>query len=557
MDSPKLYKGKVGPRWREKDEAGMTIGGSSTKGRDFMTNGSRLLFCCMVLAGCSESAPPPSPLLSALVQPQGLAVAGPVEVKVREAIGRIDATDPRLNSVLAIDPTAIDQARNADLSVPTGPLFGKPILIKDNIETAGPMSTTAGSLALLDNLTNRDAPLVARLREAGMIVIGKANLSEWANIRDNSSISGWSAVGGQTRNPYALDRNPCGSSSGSAAAVAAGIVDYAIGTETNGSISCPASVNGIVGFKPSVGLVSRTYIVPISVTQDTAGPMTRSVRQAAEIMNAIAGTDPADPSTAEADKRKTDYVAALAAGSLNGKRLGVMRFASGFGTDAALERALTVLRAYGAVIVEIKEFAGPKQQPKQLEVLLTEFKAGLNSYLATTPPSVKTRTLADVIAFNKATPRELAVFGQDLFEKAEATKGLDDPEYKKARDYGIAYAGANGIDRLLKANRLDALIGPTVSAAWPIDAVHGDQYPGSGGGYLAAMAGYPHLTVPMGQVKGLPVGLSFIGPKWSDALILSLGSAFEQARGPLPPPRFLSSIEQAPEVAPYLEPVRR
>ncbi len=235
------------------------------------------------------------------------------------------------------------------------------MLIKDNIEVAGPIPTTAGSLALINNLTNRDAPLVARLRAAGMVIVGKANLSEWANIRSSDSISGWSAVGGQTRNPHALDRNPCGSSSGSGAAVAAGIVDYAIGTETNGSISCPASVNGVVGFKPSVGLVSRTHIVPISVTQDTAGPMTRTVRQAAEIMNAIAGPDPADPATTEADNRKVDYVAALDGGSLKGKRLGLMRFASGFGTDPALQRALTVLRAYGAEIVEIKEWGGPKR----------------------------------------------------------------------------------------------------------------------------------------------------------------------------------------------------
>ena len=482
---------------------------------------------------------------------------GPAEQRAEQAIQRIDAIDKRLHAVLAIDPTWRAQAQAVDALPSIGPLAGQPILIKDNIEAAGPLPTTAGSLALNDNVTGRDATLVARLRKAGMIIVGKTNLSEWANIRDNGSISGWSAVGGQTRNPYALTRNPCGSSSGSGAAVAAGLVDYAIGTETNGSITCPASVNGIVGFKPSVGLVSRTHIVPISVTQDTAGPMTRTVRQAAEIMNTIAGSDPADPATADAARKKADYVAALDASSLKGKRLGVMRFASGFGTDAALDRALTILRAYGAEIVEIKEFGGPKEEPKQLELLLTEFKAGLNAYLATTPPTVKTRTLADVIAFNKANPRELALFGQELFVKAEATKGVDDPEYMKWRDQGITYAGADGIDRLMKANKLDALIGPTVSAAWPIDAVHGDQYPGGGGGYLAAMAGYPHLTVPMGQVKGLPVGLSFIGPKWSDALILSLGYAYEQARGPLPGPRFLPSIEEEPEVAPLLEPVRR
>jgi amidase len=481
----------------------------------------------------------------------------PPPLPTAAALERIGRIDPRLNSVLAVDPTALQQMTRIQASRLHGPLAGQPILIKDNIEVAGPLPTTAGSLALKDNVTGRDAPVVARLRSAGMVIVGKANLSEWANIRDNGSISGWSAVGGQTRNPYALDRDPCGSSSGSGAAVAAGIVDYAIGTETNGSITCPASVNGIVGLKPSVGLVSRTHIVPISVTQDTAGPMTRTVRQAAELLTAIAGSDPADAATAEADKRKIDYAEALDGASLKGKRLGLMRFATGFGTDPALDQALAVLRAQGAEIVEIKELGGAKEGPKQLMVLLTEFKAGLNAYLATTPPSVTIRTLADVIAFNKASPRELSLFGQGLFEQAQKTNGLDDPEYVKARDEGIAYSGPNGIDRLLKDNKVDALIGPTVSAAWPIDAVHGDQYPGGGAGYLAAIAGYPHLTVPMGMVKGLPVGLSFIGPKWSDALLLGLGHAYEQARGPLPPPRFLPSIEQAPEIAPLLEkPVR-
>jgi len=508
----------------------------------------------LFLAGCAPTQQVrPGPGWTVYAPSADLPTQGPTELATSATILQIQAIDGRMNSVLAISPTAIEQAQRVDQLQLTGPLAGKPILIKDNVEVAGLLPTTAGSLALKYNITNRDAPLVTRLRAAGMVIVGKTNLSEWANIRSNDSISGWSAVGGQTRNPYALDRNPCGSSSGSGAAVAAGLVDYAIGTETNGSITCPASANGIVGMKPSVGLVSRTHIVPISVTQDTAGPMTRTVRQAAELLTAIAGTDPADPSTADADKRKADYAAALDAGSLKGKRLGLMRFASGFGTDAALDRALIVLRAYGAEIIEIKELGGAKERPKQLEVLLPELKAGLNAYLATTPPSVKTRTLADIIAFNKAEPRELALFGQDLFEKAEATKGLEDPAYKKARDEGIAYAGRDGINRPLKEHKLDALIGPTVAAAWLIDAVHGDQVPGGGGGYLAAIAGYPHLTVPMGQVKGLPVGLSFIGPKWSDALILSLGYAYEQARGPLPPPHFLRSIEQAPEIAPLLE----
>jgi amidase len=514
-----------------------------------MTNGGLFgITLALCLAGCATPQ---------VTQPIAVQASKPrILLPAEEAVRRIQAIDGQTHAVLAIDPTFSEQALRIHASGLSGPLAGQPILVKDNIEVAGPLPTTAGSLALKDNVTNRDAPLVTRLRAAGMVIVGKANLSEWANIRSNDSISGWSAVGGQTRNPYALDRNPCGSSSGSGAAVGAGIVDYAIGTETNGSITCPASANGIVGLKPSVGLVSRTHIVPISVTQDTAGPMTRTVRQAAELMNAIAGSDPADPTTTEADQRKADFVAALDGASLKGKRLGLMRFASGFGTDAALDQALAVLRAQGAEIVEIKELGGAKEGPKQLEVLLTEFKAGLNSYLATTPPIVATRTLAEVITFNKANPRELALFGQDLFERAAATKGLDDPAYRKARDDGIAYAGVNGIDRLLRDNRVDALIGPTVAAAWPIDAVHGDQYPGGGGGWLAAVAGYPHLTVPMGRVKGLPVGLSFVGPKWSDAAILALGHAYEQARGTLPGPRFLPSIEQAPEIVPLLKPIR-
>ncbi len=471
------------------------------------------------------------------------------------AINRARAIDGQLRSIIAIDPTAIAQARAIDQRGGSGPLAGQPVLIKDNIEAAGPLPTTAGSLALINNVTGRDAPLVTRMRAAGMVIIGKANLSEWANIRSSDSISGWSAVGGQTRNPYALDRNTCGSSSGSGAAVAAGIVDYAIGTETSGSVACPAAINGIVGMKPTVGLVSRTHIIPISVTQDTAGPMTRTVLQTAELLTVISGSDPADASTAEADRRKLDYAAGLDAGALKGKRLGLMRFASGFGTNAALDKALAVLKAQGAEIVEIKELGGTTKGTNTLMVLLAEFKDGLNKYLATTPPSVTTRTLADVIAFNRVTPRELGLFGQDLFERAEAMKGLDEPGYAAARAAGLKFAGPDGIDRLLKDNRLDALIGPTMPASWPIDAVHGDQYPGGGGGYLAAVAGYPHLTVPMGQVKGLPVGLSFIGGKWDDARILSLGFAYEQARGPLPGPSFWRSIEESPEVAPLLQPV--
>ena len=478
------------------------------------------------------------------------------EARTRTALERIAELNPRLNAVIAVDPTALDQARTLDrIRRARGPLFGMPILIKDNIETAGPLPTTAGSLALAGNVTNRDAPLVARLRAAGAVIVGKSNLSEWANIRSNNSISGWSAVGGQVRNPHALNRNPCGSSSGSGAAVAAGLVPAAIGTETDGSITCPAAINGIVGFKPTVGLVSRTYVVPISHSQDTPGPMARTVRDAALVLNAIAGSDPADPATAEADAHREDYAARLSPDALRGARLGVMRFASGFGTTAAFDEALATLRAQGAELVDITEFQGRDVIGRnELTVLLRELKADLNAYLATTPATVQTRTLADLIAFNRAhADTELALFGQELFEQAQAMPGLDD-EYRRARETSLRMAGAEGIDRLLREHRVVALVGPTMPPAWPIDAVNGDQISGGGAGGLAAVAGYPHLTVPMGLVRGLPVGLSFIGPKWSDGLILSLGYAYEQASHKQAEPRFLSSIEESPEVAPHLRP---
>jgi amidase len=474
----------------------------------------------------------------------------------KAALKRIKAINPRVNAVIATDPTAMDQARALDRAETRRPLFGMPVLIKDNIESLGPLPTTAGSLALAQNVTHRDAPLVARLRAAGAVIVGKTNLSEWANIRSNNSISGWSAYGGQTRNPHALNRNPCGSSSGSGSAVAAGMVPAAIGTETDGSITCPAAINGIVGFKPTVGLVSRTHVVPISHSQDTAGPMTRTVRDAALVLSAIAGSDPADPATAEADRHRGDFAAGLAADSLRGKRIGVMRFASGFGTDTVFEAALQTLRAQGATLVEIKEYKGRGEiGQNEHKVLLTELKADLNAYLATTPASVRTRTLADLIAFNNANAAtELALFDQGTFEEAQTMKGLDDPDYRKARETSLRLAGAEGIDKLLSDNDVVALVGPTMPPAWPIDAVNGDQISGGGGGSLAAVAGYPHLTVPMGQVKGLPVGLSFIGPKWSDQLILSLGYAYEQASRKRIEPRFLPSIEDSPEIAPHLRP---
>jgi amidase len=516
----------------------------------------------LVLASAAFLSSPAIASLAEAGAPQHAAAPAQTSAvsRTRAAIERIEALDERLEAVIAIDPNAIEAARALDRSrAARGPLWGMPIMVKDNIETKGALPTTAGSLALVNNITGRDAPLVARLRAAGAVIVGKTNLSEWANIRSSNSISGWSAVGGQTRNPHALNRNACGSSTGSAVVVAAGMVPAAIGTETDGSVTCPAASTGIVGFKPTVGLVSRTHVVPISHSQDTPGPFARTVREAAMVLTAMAGTDPLDAATKEADRRKTDYAAALSVTALQGTRIGVMRFASGFGTDPAFEEALSTLRAQGATLVEIKEFAGrDKIGENEFKVLLTELKADLNAYLATTPPTVRTRTLADVIAFNRQNAdRELGLFGQETFEEAEKTKGLKDPEYISARALSLQLAGRDGIDRLLREHNVTALVGPTMPPAWVIDSVNGDQIAGGGAGGLAAVAGYPHLTVPMGHVKGLPVGLSFIGPKWADAMILSLGYAYEQASRKLVVPQFLNSIEESKPVAPLLEPLSR
>ena len=415
---------------------------------------------------------------------------------------------------------------------PLTEISGRRLVLKDNIETAD-MPTTAGSLALAENAPGRDAPIVTRLRAARVILLGKANLSEWANIRSSNSISGWSAVGGQTRNPYDLERTPCGSSSGSAVAVATGLAELAIGTETDGSITCPASVNGVVGFKPTVGLVSRTHIVPISHSQDTAGPITTTVEDAARVLTVIAGSDPLDAATAEADARKVDYAAALDAGSLNGARIGVLRFlmpSYSEETRAEFERSLQVMRDAGAEIVEVTEPPADWRNigAWELQVLMTELKVDLNAYLASTDPAqVKTRTLAEVIAFNDAEPRETVLFGQELFLRAEATTGLEDPVYVEARARSLRAAGPEGIDRMMTENSVVALIAPTTSRAWTNDREDEDDMQGSAS-RLAAVAGYPHLTVPMGFDRGMPVGLSFMAGKWEDAKVLSLGYAFEQ-----------------------------
>jgi amidase len=468
----------------------------------------------------------------------------------RAYLARIAEIDKKLNSVLAFNPHAIAAAEDADARRASGKvrsvLDGIPLLIKDNIDTAG-LATTAGSLALANNIPAKDASLVVRLKEAGAVIIGKTNLSEWANIRSRWSVSGWSAVGGLTRNPYALDRSPCGSSSGSAVAVAANLAAGAVGTETDGSIVWPAAITGIVGLKPTVGLVSRAGIIPISHSQDTPGPMARCVRDAALLLGAMVGTDPDDPATAEADARKTNYAKSLEGASLTGVRLGVLRSMSGFQprTLRVFQRALDIMRAHGAVLIDIDEFDMTPVKQDLITVLLTEFKVGLNAYLHSVHKDVKVRTLEDVIAFNGEEPRELVWFGQDFFEVAQTTTGLDDPVYIEARARGRRAAGADGIDRMMAAHGVEALLAPTNDPAWLIDPINGDHFGGSVS-TLPAVAGYPHLTVPMGTAAGLPLGISFIGGAWSEARLLALGHAFEKGAPARIPPRLASSLSRHP-----------
>ncbi len=512
-----------------------------------MTTLPGVLAVGLLAASCSAPSAPQQPAKPYPVEEKTVAelstdmASGAVtsEGLVKLYLARIETLDrdgPKLGSVLAVNPRALDDARRLDAERAGGKvrglLHGIPVLLKDNIESADPLPTTAGSLALAENQGNRDAPIVARLRAAGAVILGKSNLSEWANMRANGSTSGWSALGGLTRNPYSLDCSACGSSSGSGAAVAANLTALAVGTETDGSVTCPGAMNGIVGLKPTVGLLSRRYIIPISHTQDTAGPMTRTVADAAAMLTVMAGTDNLDPATAEADKRRTDYVAALDAGSLKGARLGVLRPRPGaYGAAAAevFEKALGQLKEAGAELVALQQ---PSQRGTigrtEMVVLLYEFKASLNAYLADAAAAVKTRTLAAVIEFNeREADRELKHFGQELFIQAEATDGLESPVYKKALEENRRLAGPEGIDRLLGEHRLDALVAPSTGPAFKIDFENGDRFQG-GQMRLAAVSGYPHLTVPMGQAGDLPIGLSFIGAAWSEARLLSLGHAFEK-----------------------------
>ena len=515
---------------------------------------------------CNFASSAESPELRTIDKLQRDMTAGQLssEALVKRYLARIDTLDrrgPALRAVLAVNPDAIAQARALDRERREhrvrGPLHGVPLLIKDNIETRDPMPTTAGSLALTANFASEDAPVVAALRAAGAVILGKTNLSEWADFRSNHATSGWSAVGGLVRNPYVLDRTACGSSSGTAAAIGASLAPGGLGTETDGSVTCPASMNGIVGLKPTLGLLSQRGIVPISHSQDTSGPMASSVRGVAMLLTAMAGN--AGGCTAIAGLPapttgcdKLDYAAALDASALQGKRIGVLRFdaASHPEMEIVFERALGRLSAAGATLVEVKAPESAPLSAAELKVLLTEFKAGLNSYLARTPSAVKTRSLEQLIAFNRDSPYELQFFGQDVFTQANETTGLEDPKYRAALADSKRLSREQGIDQLLGGEHLDLLVAPTTTAAWRVDVVSGDP---NADAYtmLAAVAGYPHLSVPMGTVQGLPVGLSFMGPAWSERLLLACGFAFEQRRGALRAPLFRSTVETSELLSPH------
>ncbi len=455
----------------------------------------------------------------------------------------------RLRAVLEVNPDAEEIATRRDAERKDGrvrgPLHGIPILLKDNIATADRTSTTAGSLALEGSRPVRHSAVAARLEAAGAVLLGKANLSEWANIRSSRSSSGWSARGGQTRNPYVLDRSPCGSSSGSGAAAAANLCAAAIGTETNGSIVCPSSANGIVGLKPTVGLVGRSGIVPISHSQDTAGPMTRTVTDAAHLLAALVGVDERDPATAGAARHDPAmYLEALDPSALEGARIGVARNFFGFHekVDALMESALDAMRDAGAVVIDELELDLSALRGKSLDVLLYELKAGLDAYLSDPDMRAPVSSLEEVIAFNEANrASEMPFFEQELFLQAQEKGDLTTPEYLEALEVCRRVTREEGIDRLVTENRLDALVAPTGGPAWPIDLVNGDHF-GGGSSTPAAIAGYPNLTVPAGAVFGLPVGISFFGPAFTEARLLSLGYAFEQATLHRKPPQFLPTL---------------
>ncbi len=480
----------------------------------------------------------------------GKYTARSIAEKYLARIEAIDRSGPTLRSVIETNPDALALADALDKERrehgPRGPLHGIPVLIKDNIDTADGMMTTAGSLALVGAKPPKDSFVARKLRDAGALILGKTNPSEWANIRSSHSTSGWSGRGGLTKNPYALDRNPCGSSSGSGAAVSANLSAIAIGTETDGSIVCPSSANGVVGIKPTVGLISRSGIIPISHTQDTSGPMCRTVRDAAILLGALAGVDPEDAATlASRGKAVADYTKFLDPDGLRGARIGVVRKYFGFSdsVDALMEQSIDVLKKQGATVIDPADIETiGKTGENELNVLLYELKADLNAYLAKLGSAAPVHTLKEVIAFNERyREKEMPYFGQDLFIKAEAKGPLTTKEYLDALATNHRLMRAEGIDATMDKLKLDALVAPTGGPAWLTDLVDGD---GNGGGSAsaAAIAGYPSISLPAGFIFGLPVGISFFGRAWSEPTLIKLAYSFEQATKIRKPPKYLSTV---------------
>jgi amidase len=465
-----------------------------------------------------------------------------------DRIAAVDEAGPKLDAIIELNGNALAEADSLDRERQAGrirsALHGLPVVIKDNIDVAG-MVNSAGSLAMAEHRPRRDAFLVERLRAAGVVILAKTNLSEWANIRSTRSTSGWSSRGGQTKNPYALDRNPCGSSSGTGAAIAASLAAIGVGTETDGSIMCPSAVNGIVGIKPTVGLVSRTGIIPIAASQDTAGPMARTVADAALLLSGLAAVDAADPSTSGAEGHiEQDYTRFLDADALKGKRFGLMRQAMGYhpDVDARTEKAVAAMKAAGAEVVDVRIPTHDEWNAPELDVLLYEFKDGLNRYLATS--GAPHASLEAIIAWNKANAATvMPFFGQELFERAQAKGPLTDAAYIKARDTARRLAGADGLLAVLERQKLDAVVAPTVSPAWPTDYVLGDHFVGAGYG-IAAVAGTPSLTVPIGDSRGLPLGLTFMGRAYAEGDLIGYGFALERILRARTAPSFAPTIGQ-------------
>ena len=474
--------------------------------------------------------------------------------KYLDRIDDIDKDGPRLNSVIEVNPDAMAIAdaldRERKEKGARGPLHGIPILIKDNIDTADRMMTTAGSLALVGSRPAQDSFVAKKLREAGAVILGKTNLSEWANFRSSHSTSGWSGRGGQTKNAYVQDRNPCGSSSGSGSAAAANLCAAAVGSETDGSVVCPSSANSLVGIKPTVGLIGRSGIIPISHSQDTAGPMARTVSDAAILLGALTGIDANDAITkTSVGKSFTDYTQSLNKDGLRGARLGIARKYFGFndGVDKLINDLISQMKKMGAVIVDPADIPTSGQfDNSELEVLLYEFKADLNNYLGKLGSSSQVHSLKDVIEFNeKNRDRELTYFGQDLLIKSQAKGPLTEKKYLQALAKNHLLARTQGIDFVMRKNKLDALIAPTGGPAWPTDWINGDHFTG-GYSSASAVAGYPHITVPAGYVFGLPVGISFFGGAWSEPKLIKYAYAFEQATKARQAPRFLRTPEFKP-----------